>query len=129
MFLDSCKTFLTYLGAWLSSTPLYAQLDSSLATPQFSLGHKPGPVFDAPNGPDIDTFQCDYSSLKGYRFCSSEDDRSCWLKGPNKKYDIDTDYENDYPDSGVTREVMSPYPVISVLRLLMIGSTPSWSAT
>jgi hypothetical protein len=107
MFLDSCKRFFFYVGAWLTSSPLNSELDDvSVIHQQAFLGKKPGPIFDAPSGPDFDgPFQCDYTRLKGYTKCSNKNDRGCWLKSAYKNYDINTNYEIDYPDSGVTREV------------------------
>jgi len=50
-------------------------------------------------------FQCDYSAMTGFRKCSTNEDRSCWLinDATGERYDINTDYETKYP-SGVTRE-------------------------
>lgn len=65
------------------------------------------PHFPAPNGPDKDgvEFHCKYPELKGWENCTSADDRSCWLKGPyGQVFNIDTDYENFYPE-GIVREV------------------------
>ena len=65
------------------------------------------PHFPAPNGPDQKgvEFHCKYPELKGWENCTSKDDRSCWLKGPyGQVFNIDTDYENFYPE-GIVREV------------------------
>ncbi|RBR15613.1 uncharacterized protein FIESC28_07254 [Fusarium coffeatum] len=64
------------------------------------------PHFPAPNGPDQKgvEFHCKYPGLKGWENCTSKDDRSCWLKGPyGQVFNIDTDYENFYPE-GIVRE-------------------------
>ncbi|KAK7186616.1 Laccase-2-like protein 4 [Paraphaeosphaeria sporulosa] len=44
-------------------------------------------------------FTCSYS---GYSNCNSDRDRSCWVKNHGKTYNIDTDYEDDFP-VGITR--------------------------
>lgn len=52
-------------------------------------------------------FKCDYRAMgKGWRSCSTPEDRGCWLEGPQgtKKFDIGTDYEK-YAPIGVTRKV------------------------
>ncbi len=57
------------------------------------------PIFDPPNkSPDI-PFSCNYTAMgPGWVDCSTSEDRSCWLKGPvSGKYDINTNYEKDYP--------------------------------
>ena len=46
-------------------------------------------------------FKCEYP---GYVSCHSEDDRSCWVEKDGKTYDIDTDYEDDFP-VGIIRTV------------------------
>ncbi|ENH74886.1 Laccase-2 [Fusarium oxysporum f. sp. cubense race 1] len=64
------------------------------------------PYFDSPSGPDQDgkVFTCNYTDLKGWKPCTTADDRSCWLKGPyGQNFTINTDYENFWP-IGITRE-------------------------
>lgn len=54
-----------------------------------------------------DTIWCDYRAMgAGWKPCSTENDRGCWLKGPagTRRFDIDTDYENQAP-KGITRKV------------------------
>lgn len=46
-------------------------------------------------------FKCIYP---GYTNCNSKKDRSCWVRKGSKTYDVDTDYEDDFP-VGVTRTV------------------------
>lgn len=46
-------------------------------------------------------FKCSYP---GYTSCNSNKDRSCWVKKGSKTYDIDTDYEDEFP-VGITRTV------------------------
>lgn len=62
-----------------------------------------GPIFSPPNGPD--DFVCDYSGMKGstWRFCSTPNDRGCWLTNGTKRYGISTDYEAEWPQ-GITRK-------------------------
>ncbi|KXJ90396.1 multicopper oxidase-domain-containing protein [Microdochium bolleyi] len=51
-----------------------------------------------------DGFVCEYPKLKGWKSCSTKNDRSCWLKGPKgERYDINTDYETKFPE-GKTRK-------------------------
>ncbi|KAM7184307.1 multicopper oxidase [Naviculisporaceae sp. PSN 640] len=56
-----------------------------------------GPVFKPPGGlPEGDgsDFVCDYSAMKGFRSCSTPEDRGCWLTNDlDKIWDIYTDYE------------------------------------
>ena len=61
--------------------------------------YKHSPIFEPPNSsPDV-AFFCDYTAMgPGWVDCSTSEDRSCWLKGPvGGKYDINTNYEKDYP--------------------------------
>ena len=54
-----------------------------------------------------DAIECDYRAMPtGWEFCSTETDRGCWLRGPpgTRRFDIDTDYENQAP-KGITRRV------------------------
>lgn len=46
-------------------------------------------------------FTCSYP---GYQNCNTYRDRSCWVKKGGKTYNIDTDYEDDFP-VGITRTV------------------------
>ncbi|KAK4187325.1 putative laccase [Podospora australis] len=61
-------------------------------------GHRQG------EGDGVD-FHCDYRAMKGWKKCSTPQDRSCWLVNENagQRFDINSDYENKYP-TGVTRE-------------------------
>ncbi|KAL9069972.1 MAG: hypothetical protein Q9161_005145 [Pseudevernia consocians] len=61
--------------------------------------YKHSPIFEPPSSsPDV-SFFCDYTAMgPGWVDCSTSEDRSCWLKGPvGGKYDINTNYEKDYP--------------------------------
>lgn len=61
------------------------------------------PIFEPPNSPEGQTFRCEYPSMRKYVPCSTHNNRGCWLKGPNKEYNITTDYETEYP-VGITRK-------------------------
>ena len=73
--------------------------------------HTQPAVFPAPNGPQGDsTFTCNYSNMpKGWRPCSTPQNRGCWLRGDtpdefgNTEYNINTDYEKAAP-KGVVRK-------------------------
>lgn len=63
------------------------------------------PDFVPPGAPD--DFECKYPKLKDYKSCSTNGDRSCWLKSSDPKkptYNISTDYENIFPE-GIVRKV------------------------
>lgn len=64
------------------------------------------PVFEPPNSSPDFPFSCNYTTMgPGWVDCSTSKDRSCWLKGPvGAKYDINTNYEKDYP-IGILRRV------------------------
>ena len=64
------------------------------------------PVFAPPNGALDIPFLCNYTAMgSGWLNCSKPDDRTCWLNGPDgATYDINTDYEKDYP-TGILRQV------------------------
>ena len=71
-----------------------------------------GPKFEAPNGPDAphEVFKCDYSAMKGYKNCSTPQNRGCWLRGPNgDEYKITTDYDARMP-TGILRNVSTVSP-------------------
>lgn len=55
------------------------------------------PIFEPPNGPETDVFTCEYPAMKGFEPCSTHDNRGCWLKGPDKEFNIYTNYENEHP--------------------------------
>jgi hypothetical protein len=60
------------------------------------------PCFSPPGAPD--DFFCKYPKLKGWKDCSHELDRRCWIRETKtgRQLDINTDYENIWPD-GITR--------------------------
>lgn len=62
------------------------------------------PIFEPPNVPESDTFVCEYPSLRGWKSCSTHNDRGCWLKGPDgQNFTIHTDYEKHHPE-GILRK-------------------------
>ncbi|KAF4628164.1 hypothetical protein G7Y89_g9985 [Cudoniella acicularis] len=64
-----------------------------------------GPVFRPGSGDRKGSeFLCDYSSMVGWRACSTHDDRGCWLTNDNGGiFDINTNYENEAPQ-GILRQ-------------------------
>lgn len=114
---DSCKSLALYLAA-LISFPLandfpYDQrplihIEQSIGDISNHGGHTP--KFPSPSTP----FICEYPSLgKGWSGCSTKDDRSCWLRGPNGQgFNLSTDYEKNWPE-GITREVHRSLAIIS----------------
>ena len=66
-----------------------------------------GPIFKPPgrrqSGEGSD-FRCDYSSMTGWRPCSTPDDRSCWIENDKGgRFDINTNYETEAPQ-GILRQ-------------------------
>lgn len=71
------------------------------------------PVFVPPNGPE-NSITCRYPSLKGWKSCSTPQDRGCWLEGPRgERYDIHTNYEEDAPP-GILRQVRNFFVALSL---------------
>ena len=124
-FFDGLWTSATYIVSLLTLSPVRGPvvneqaplLASSHVNHQHVVHHNgvheeaiPGPIFKPPagrlTGPGSE-FKCDYSRMAGWSYCSSPDDRGCWLKKGNSKdpkdrFDIYTIYENFVP-KGVTR--------------------------
>ncbi|CAG8960632.1 hypothetical protein HYFRA_00013510 [Hymenoscyphus fraxineus] len=110
-FLESCWTALTYtlgFGSFSSWNGPGSQHPISLEP--VLAGHgaphvvDDTPRFRPPNGPEHSKFICEYPQMKGWRDCSTSHDRGCWLRGPgDKKFDINTNYENNTP-IGVLRK-------------------------
>lgn len=97
-------SFVTWLpldAAGNLQSGLRLQLPLSPAEPASTSGvhSDAGPIFQPPGTLQDSSFVCDYSNMIGWEACSTEEDRSCWLKrtSDGKKYDIFTDYENDAP--------------------------------
>ncbi|MCJ1287871.1 hypothetical protein MMC26_007223 [Xylographa opegraphella] len=64
----------------------------------------PGPIFTPPSADLGDKIECDYTKMIGWKACSSETDRGCWLKGPKGEYfGINTNYELFVP-TGINRQ-------------------------
>ncbi len=89
VYLFNCLTF--------SSTPAnIVKQELVLQTPVQS--HRSDyPIFEPPSGPGNEVFLCEYPSMKGYKDCSTHEDRGCWLKSPEKEFNICTNYEKEYP--------------------------------
>jgi len=105
--LDSCWLSLVSLLNNLSFSSLndhyLTQRPLLPAIPKHHVAASDYPVFDPPNGPQDGTFTCEYPNMTHFTDCSTPDNRGCWLKGPNKEFNIKTDYENEVP-IGVTRK-------------------------
>jgi hypothetical protein len=72
-------------------------------------GYDEGPVFRPPSASVWADIKCNYTKMIGYKECSTDGDRSCWLQNtdPTSKepnYTITTDYETWAP-TGIKREV------------------------
>jgi FtsP/CotA-like multicopper oxidase with cupredoxin domain len=114
MFLvDKLLACLTAALNILSFSSFNIKSDFGIQQPPFSnqqLLAADGPVFKAPGrlrtGEDA-PFTCDYKAMKGFEYCSTPQDRTCWLKNPTSgaRYDTTTDYEllSETPQ-GITRK-------------------------
>lgn len=93
------------------------QLASHTTQPTLSSIVPQPTTFDSSGGPDPfrppsapSDLKCEYPSLEGYTYCSTDGDRSCWLKPKNEsdpsktRYDINTNYETVFP-KGKLRQV------------------------
>ena len=104
-FQDCWIVFLSIFGAPLEELPWGNDQQTPL-TPTYKL--RPvggGPTFPAPNSPEDDQFQCDYSAM-GHEWtpCSTEENRRCWLRHTNgTEFNITSDYENLWP-IGIVRD-------------------------
>ena len=62
-----------------------------------------GPIFTPPTARvapyDGYDYTCNYTAMTGYKYCSTEQDRGCWLHNPTtgERFDIYTDYETKTP--------------------------------
>nr|KAK5440397.1 hypothetical protein LTR18_007685 [Exophiala xenobiotica] len=73
----------------LPNTPGHGEIISPEPKPL-----RKGPVFQPPGIRPGSKFTCDYSNMIGWESCSTETDRSCWLKNSDMgQFDINTDYE------------------------------------
>ena len=85
-----------------SSAPLALQPVESHVAPQ------PGPIFRPPSGKprgDGSDFYCNYTQMLDYEFCSTEENRGCWLNNTKTghQFNISTDYESEKPE-GIHRQ-------------------------
>ncbi|KAM5346271.1 hypothetical protein ACJ41O_009276 [Fusarium nematophilum] len=108
-FYDACKAFVLCIATFFY-IPLLQDNDPQQPVFSYGGGGDGGaqnyPNFTAPNGPDTgEEFFCSYENLgDDWKPCSTPDDRQCWLKNSTGgRYDIWTDYENNYPN-GTLRE-------------------------
>lgn len=78
------------------------------------------PSFIAPGGPqDGAPFICEYPSMTGWVPCSTEEDRSCWLQGP-EGFNITTPYEMVRP-TGIVREVREfPAALVKIADIVTV---------
>lgn len=88
------------IGDWLMPA-------TTFVTPPTHDAKHPGPIFRPPGrrveGPGSD-FTCNYTSMKGWRSCSTPTNRSCWLTNDKGGFfDINTDYERLAP-TGILRK-------------------------
>ena len=108
---EACRAFILCVATFFS-IPLGQHDDSQQPIFSFDGGSAPEdyPRFPAPHGPDSSKdFICKYKELGDeWESCSTPENRQCWLRSSTgKTYDINTDYELNYPP-GVLREVSSP---------------------
>lgn len=88
------------LSSWKSSLSLQQPL---LKTPIHHEAHK-YPIFEPPNSPENEEFTCHYPALLGWEFCSTREDRTCWIRNDytGEEFTIHTDYEK-YAPIGIKR--------------------------
>ena len=112
-FIEKFWTTIAYVLNWLTLTP-----DNGSGVPQHPIFGESslntddgihnaalasGPVFTPPSAPPGSGFTCDYSSMVGWKACTSSSNRGCWLQNADgRTYDINTDYEVNGP-VGITR--------------------------
>ena len=104
---------IVYVFSWVTLSPTpdgeYGQYPLASHGASRVLDDKPalGPIFRPPSAPSWSDITCDYTAMKGYQFCSTDGDRSCWIRGQagNISYTINTDYEKLVP-KGITRKAL-----------------------
>ncbi|KAK3316802.1 multicopper oxidase-domain-containing protein [Apodospora peruviana] len=92
-----------------------------IKTPRTSVNAGPGPIFKPPGGVpggDGSEFVCNYSAMKGFKECSTSEDRGCWLTDGLTTWDIYTDYE-------ATTDETLPSPV----NIMPTGTTRYYEMT
>lgn len=98
----SLNSFNPYGDSGSRQIPLFSP------NPQDVITHgEKGPRFRPPghaiDGPGSD-FECDYSAMPGWRFCSTPESRDCWLTDDNGNFfNTSTNYE-DFAPEGILRE-------------------------
>jgi hypothetical protein len=98
-----------------------AALQQPIFTPDHHNGAPPPifgpPIFRPPSRPEdrSASIKCDYTAMgRGWRPCSTADDRGCWLSGPNgQEFNITTNYETAVP-RGVLRKVCATSILINL---------------
>jgi hypothetical protein len=102
----SVTTLSPFDGSDQSQTPMGLAVPVLPVATNFGGGLRFRPPGHRQDNGDGSEFKCDYSAMAadGWTNCSSPD-RSCWLQNKNtgQRYDINTDYENEFP-TGVRRE-------------------------
>lgn len=97
---------LAYVGSFVTTSPFHEDVQQkplpSNTITTTGEDSRPGfPNFPPPGGshaPDEPEFNCTYPEMKGWIFCSTPEDRECWLRHPNgSRFDIHTDYETKKP--------------------------------
>ncbi|KAK4231593.1 putative laccase precursor [Podospora fimiseda] len=98
------------LGGVFSHHPSLEVLNTSLeVTPPTETPWPPWPSHPrgcpGPYNPKLRPEDCQYPGLqrKGFHGCHTRKNRGCWQSTHNKKWDINTNYEDKYP-VGITRE-------------------------
>ncbi|KXJ93673.1 multicopper oxidase-domain-containing protein [Microdochium bolleyi] len=99
---DSAGATVTYLASLLAVSPCPPESGASQGqgptknVSDIGYGH---PVFRPPGAPENGAnFTCDYRAMKEWYFCSTPNDRGCWLRHPNgSEFNIHTNYETETP--------------------------------
>ena len=101
-------TSLIYVARLFSLSPIEGpaigeQIPMGLHPDGSNVAESLGPIFKPPGGSltgDGSDFSCNYSKMVGWSFCSTPENRTCWLKkdGTNETLDIFKDYESIAPN-------------------------------
>ncbi|ORY09854.1 multicopper oxidase-domain-containing protein [Clohesyomyces aquaticus] len=100
--LFNCLTLSPNRADWANQLPLLSSPAAVTLKPlsETTQSSPPNP-FIPPTAPD--NFKCEYPKLNDYTFCSTYGDRSCWLRSNTSQYDINTNYEKEFPE-GIVRK-------------------------
>jgi hypothetical protein len=105
---DGWWTSITYALSFLTQSPFRGPAgdgQSSLLLSSEAVPRK-GPIFLPPGGKPGSTFHCSYPKMTGFEFCSTPENRGCWLRNPKSRveYNIHTNYEDPkWTPIGITR--------------------------